>query len=253
MNGKTFEEIITEATEKQLSSGEVDELIAKKVNEAITGAIEDSFRWGDLKKAVQKRIEEVLVPQIEKYDLDKYNTKLQVVLTSLIEDTAMADTKKILKNFSGLMTEVPDKTITLEEIFKEYKKFVAANVDCSGREVFTEDEPGYAYIGCSAKIEEEKGSIWSSFEYKRLQLTVDEEDQEDDLNKTILLSRWKNSRDEGYEIRYEIEPTFKNLRYLSDFDVFMLRLMRSDVKIIDTEQEYEDEVEPDEKPEASWS
>lgn len=252
--GKTFEEIITEATEKQLSGGEVEELIAKKVNEAITGAIEDSFRWGELKEAIKKRIQEVLVPQIESFDLDKYNIKLQKVLTAIVEESAVADTKTILENFSGLMTATTNKLITLEEIFEEYKKFVAEHVDCSGREVNTDGKPSYEYIGCSARIDDEDSAYWSSYERMKLQLEVEEEDQQDALNKTILLKKWKGSSQEGYEIEYDVEPTFENLRYMTDFDVFMCRLMRDHVRIItDGRREIDDEVEPDEKPEASWS
>ena len=250
----SFEEMIIEAARKEIENGSVEKMIGDKVHKCIDEAIDDSFRWGDLKHAVEARIKEVLVPQIEGYDLSKYNVKLQQVLSGIIQETEAADTRKILENFRGLMKEEQRKTVTLEEIFKEHKIFVAETIECDGRGVIEGDgAPVYASTEATAVIEDEDDNYWSCFEHKLIQLSTDEDEQAEQLFKTIPIRRWKSSKDPSFEICYEMDPAFSDLRTMSDFDVFMCRLTRDRVKLEYTSEELTDDVEPEAQPEASFS
>lgn len=92
-----------------------DEDIKRITDEILSDGTVD---YGKLEKAVKERVEQVLVPFIDTYDMSAYIVKLDTVLTE----------------------------IKLTELFEEYKKFVARNMDTSGREVELEESPEYEAI-----------------------------------------------------------------------------------------------------------
>ena len=77
-------------------------------------------------------------------------------------------------------------------------------------------------------------------------------DADENLSKELRLYRDKTDR--NWNISYEINTfcDINSLRNLSQFDIFLMTLKRGFVDIeIDTESEYEDDIEPEETPE--WS
>ena len=80
-------------------------------------------------------------------------------------------------------------------------------------------------------------------------IAICEEDEE--LNCRIKL--YKGTEEDKWSILKGIDGIeINSLRNLSDFEVFISAIQRSYTKIIlDTESEYEDDIEPEEKPE--WS
>ena len=79
-----------------------------------------------------------------------------------------------------------------------------------------------------------------------------EKDFKEEVSKEFRLYRDKTDR--NWNISYEMNTfcDINSLRNLSQFDIFLMTLKRGFVEIeIDTESEYEDDIEPEETPE--WS
>ena len=249
-----FDEDIKRITNTMLENGTVEEIISKKIAKSFDDAINDAFRWGDLKKAIENRITSVLVPYIENYDMSNYIAKLDVILTEIINETGLSENKKLLENFKNLMIEPGIKSIKLSEMFKEYKKFVAAEMNTSGRDIdFEEGEPEYEPIIAECRFEKENERIWSIFDWADIEFSVEEDDQQQNLNRTIKLTRYKNDKCDLYDFKYESGIPIDKLRYLSDFDIYLLKLSRANVKIEIDEACMDDEVYADAKPEPSYS
>ena len=101
------------------------------------------------------------------------------------------------------------------------------------------------------EIIEEKDRPWSVFDRATLELSVDEEEQQEELNRSIRLEHYKKGI-EGWNIYTEFNQDIKSLRYLNDFDVFLIRLQRAGVKlIIDTKYD-DDSVCSENEPEAIY-
>lgn len=245
-----FDEDIKRIANEMLEDGTIEEIIKAKVKESFEKAVADSFRWGELSNAIDKRIKSVLVPYIENVNLDNYIVKLDTILAEIVNNTALQDNKKILENFKELMIENP-KEIALTDIFKAYKKFVAANMEINSREVsFESGEPEYEPIEVeyqfASDIEERR---WSIYKYATVDFIVNESDQENELNKTIRLRQFEEY---GWEIISEPCVNIDSLRNMSEFEVILHRLSRAGAKII-IDREYDDDVVySDEKPEPTF-
>ena len=72
------------------------------------------------------------------------------------------------------------------------------------------------------------------------------------LNRTLRLCRYKTAPDNIYDIQYNNNIELRSLRYMNEFDVFILSLERSGVKIILDEKECSDEVYSETKPEPTF-
>lgn len=248
-----FDEDIKRITEEVLEDGTVDKIIREKVVKGFESAISDAFRWGDLEKAIKARVTAVLVPFIEQYDMAEYVVKLDQVLTEIVNQTSLVENKNILEGFQFMMTEPQSKEIKVSELFGEYKKFVAKNMETSGRKVsWDSGEPEYEGMDITVTLEEEDSRSWSSFKYATLDFSVDDDEQESELNRTVRLSRWKDDKKPGWEIRTECNPAISSLRHLDKFDLLLVKLQRADVRlIVDTENE-DDYVYSDAKPEPTY-
>lgn len=249
-----FDEDIKRITDEVLSDGTVEKIIREKIVKGFESAIDNAFRWGDLEKAIKERVKTVLVPFIETYNMDDYLVKMDTLLTEIVRQSALVDNKKLLEHFQFMMAVPEEKEIKLSEIFKQYKKFVARNVETYGRHTSIESgEPEYDPIEVQFYFEEEEGRSWSSFRYATVDFTVGEEDQQDELSRTIRLSRYKNDRKESWEIRIDTHPDIYSLRHMDEFDLLLSKIQRADVRVVIDEEEDDDSVYPDEKPEATFS
>ena len=93
---------------------------------------------------------------------------------------------------------------------------------------------------------------WSSFIYAQITFGVEEEDQQEELNRTINISRYKKERKEGFNLQIDTDPDLDSLRGMSDFDLLLLRMQRADVRLIIDEQHNESCVYSENKPEATF-
>ena len=246
-----FDEEIKRITDEILQDGTVDKIIREKATKGFESAIESSFSYGKLRDAVRKRIDEILVPFIEGYDMKKYIVKLDTVLSEIVNSTALVENKKLLENFKNLMTEPDMKTITVSELFEQYKLYVTKEMDTDGRNVQVEDIAYYDPMEVNFKVVEEEDRSWSCFDRATLELSVDEEEQQEELNRTIRLEHYKNGK-EGWDMTSEFNPPIKSLRYLDDFDIFLLKLQRANVKVIVDKKSDWDSVISENEPEATY-
>lgn len=249
---KNFDEDIKRIMDEILSDGTVDQIVREKLTDGIEKAISSSFSYGKLEKAVKERVEQVMVPFIEDYDMSDYIAKLDTVLTKIVNKSTLVDNKQMLKNFQYLMKEPQIAEIKLTDLFKEYKKFVAQNMDTYGREVEFDETPEYEAMNVYFEFEEGKKRSWSSFKYATIDFAVDEEDQQDKLNRTIRLSMWEGDRKNGWEIVADTTPNLYSLRNMEEFDLLLTKLQRADVRLIVDVSQDEDYVYSNTKPEPTY-
>ena len=246
-----FDEDIKKIIDKILQDGTVEKIIQEKITKGFASELESSFCYGKLRDAVRKRIDEVLVPFIENYNMGEYIIKLDTVLSEIVNSTALAENRKILENFKNLMIEPEKKTITVSELFEQYKLYVAKEMDTDGRDVQIEDIAYYEPMEVSFEFKKEEERSWSCFDRAVLEFGVTEEEQQENLNRTIRLDHYKNGA-EGWNIITEINPEIMSLRYLDDFDILLIKLQRGMVKLIIDEESDWDNVISDNEPEATY-
>lgn len=244
------EERIQNAVMEKLNDGTVEQIVKVSVETAIKKSLDDLFSWsGKGKKMIDEKVEEVIVPVIERHDFNQYIVKLDSILTEIINQTSLADNKKILENFKALMVDPSEKMIKLSTIFQKYCEYVAHDIDTTELEARCDDsEPYYEHVTAEMEVEHEE-RWFSSSEWCRVKFSCEEDE---DLNKELRL--YKSKTDNNWNISWEMNTfcDINSLRNLSDFDIFLMTLRRAFVDVeMDTESEYADDIEPEETPE--WS
>lgn len=248
-----FEQKIAEVVTAKLTDGTIERLIEQKIEEAIEEGLKDVFSYsGKGKKLIEKKLNETIVPVIEQHDFNQYLVKLDEVLTTIVNQTNLADNKKILENFKECLTEPEQKEIKLSEIFKKYCEHVADSVLTDDLKACCEDgEPYYECVTANMEVEhEDKGWFKSSYDDCYVKFTCSEDS---DLNCQIKL--YKGTDEKEWKILRGLNGIeINSLRNLSSFEAFLSVIQRSYTKIIlDTESEYDGDIEPTEKPEWSLS
>lgn len=243
----TFEERIVKAVTDKLNDGTVEELVSDAVTKALKSSIEEQFKWnGDAKKVIDEKVKEVMTPTIERVNLDEYTVKLDTVLTEIINSTNLIDNKEILGNFKSLMTEPDKDVISLEDVFEKYKEYVSKNLDTSDLEVYTDDEPRYQNVTAEVDVHIRDNIFGGRFCDLVFKCEEDEK-----LTKVIHLYESKSNR--FCIMRFKSELDINSLRSIDEFDIFMMRLDRAFCDITDIMEMYDDDVEVEAEPEASWS
>lgn len=77
-------------------------------------------------------------------------------------------------------------------------------------------------------------------------------EQQDELNRTIRLSKWNEDKKNGWEIRVDTTPNLYSLRNMEEFDLLLIKLQRADVRLVADELGDEDYVYSDTKPEPTY-
>lgn len=243
----TFEERIAKAVTDKLNDGTVEELVSDAVTKALKSSIEEQFRWsGEAKKIIDEKVKEVMTQAIERVNLDEYTVKLDTVLTEIINSTNLIDNKEILGNFKSLMTEPDKDVISLEDVFEKYKEYVSKNLDTSDLEVYTDDEPRYQNVTAEVDVHIRDNIFGGRFCDLVFKCEEDEK-----LTKVIHLYESKSNR--FCIMRFKSELDINSLRSIDEFDIFMMRLDRAFCDITDIMEMYDDDVEVEAEPEASWN
>lgn len=246
-----FEKKIMSVLEEKLNDGTVDKIIEEKLKKGISEALDNVFGYrGEAKEAIESKIKEVMVPVIERHDFNQYMVKLDSLLTEIVNSTNLADNKRILENFQSLLKEPEYKEIELSKVFEQYCEHVAKNVDTSNLEADCDDgEPYYENVTARMEVEHEDRSWFKSTFDNCTVKFICEEDK--NLNCQIKLYKYSN-KDNWSILRGDNAIDINSLRNISDFEIFLSVLKRGFVNIIlDTENEENDDIEPEEKPE--WS
>lgn len=248
----SMEKAIEGVIKEQLESGMIEKIVAEQLQKGVENAVEKLFcSYGDVTKVIKSNIESVVIPYIEGFDYSRYVTKLDAVLTEVLKESTQ-EHRTLLENFSTLMSsEEAPKTIRVSEIFTRWMDFVAKEVDVSGLEVdFDDGEPMYEAVYCKLEVVEDEGSrSWSSFDNATL---IFECEEDEDLNTSIRIHKWKDKPNDTWTIVGEINKPLNSLRYLSKFDLFLMQLTQRDTKIVVDEWNMEEEVRPEEEPEPTY-
>lgn len=59
-------------------------------------------------------------------------------------------------------------------------------------------------------------------------------------------------RKKGYSINYDFAPSIRGMRQLNDFEIYILRLARAGVRLLDDMQYDDDSVVAENKPEPTY-
>ncbi|MBX4266593.1 hypothetical protein [Clostridium estertheticum] len=247
----SLENEIKDIISKKLEDGTIEKLLSEQLESGIKKSLDNILgNYGDVTKILEKKIKEVMVPFLENYDYSKYIIKLDSVLVDVLKDSTL-ENRTLLGNFKNLMMIDPDKkTIKSSEIFEEWKKYVAKNVETSGLDICEDEQPCYEDVEVTIDFDENDSASWESFEYGTLLLQCE---HDENMNFALKLSRWKQDKDKKWDISYSCDENIKSLRFLNDFKIFLMKLDQARIKLeLDITCESYD-VEPDTEPEASFT
>ena len=245
-----LEDSVKDVIQQKLSDGTIEKIIAEKLEKGIDDVMGYLFRsYGDVGQVIKNKMSEVFVPAIEQCDFSEYVVKLDTVLTDIVNSTALVENKKLLENFKELMIEdETKKVIKVSELFGEWCNYVAKEVDTDGLEVQFDGEPSYEYVDVTMVVEHEEGREWASI--KRANI-IFECEHDEKMNILIPISKWSSG--DGWDIDYKQEADLNTLKYLSKFEVFLLKLKRMFCNLEIDAEEIDESVSPEAEPEASFS
>lgn len=247
-----LEENIKDVIAKKLEDGVVEQLVSEKLEEGINNALGHLFgSYGDVTQIIEKQVKSVMVPYLERYDYSKYIVKLDDVLTEVLKESTN-DNRQILENFKGLMASDKEfgKEMKATELFEEWMEYVSENIDTSDLEINYDEEPRYENAEVSLRFEEDESNYsWSSVERASL---IFECETDENMNVRIPLSRWKTLGEKNWSIDYKSPNDLSSLRYLNSFEVYMMRVVQSYVKLVVDVKDDQNEVEINDVPEADF-
>lgn len=227
-----LESNVKDCIAKEIEKGIIEKVIAEKLESCIADAIEGLFKWnGPVKEVIEEKVKSVMIPYLESYNYSEYITKLDNVLVDVLKSSAL-ENKKLLENFKELMTvnKIPTE-VKLTDIFKKWCDYCEEKID----KYDLEYECGNAYITLNYEVEE-VSSGWS--DYEKLIVTFECEEDEK-LNIEFMLRRWKKY-DKEFTLDWDKKHELKSLRYLSEFDMFMMNIDQAYCKI-EVDEKYDSE------------
>lgn len=258
-------EQIKQVADTMATDGTIEQIIREQLTEHVKKTIDDSFRWGKLSDILRDKITELMAPAIKEYDFGKYLLNMDSILTDVINETAGEANNITLKHFKELMTSTKKygDIVKMSTIIEKYKEFVANEIDTDGLDVTYDDDVAYESVEVNGYLEIEDDRSWSIFDYASMDFTVGSpcEDQGETLNRCIHLHHYKKDDDDvtGKKLwtldsvsNLTAEPRIKSLSSLTDFDVFLISLLRAGVKIKLDKDEFNDDVVPSKEPEATF-
>jgi len=244
-----------------LNDNTTQQMIQDAMQKAIAKAVENNFdSYSPVGKAIKKKIEEILVPAVEAYDMSAYVPKLDAILTEIAKNPICNDVAKTTNNFKELFvgfgkakytlketkTKYGQRTATLGEIFDAYTKFIEEyEFDRSDLKVY--DSESYESVECYCDVEDISPERYSS--RKTLQITlrnsVAEEHDNNEHSDTCFvftLTQWDFMRKEGtWDLTYAVNPSLDSIRNMSDFEIFLLKIIQNHIDITDP-QDFEESV-----------
>lgn len=252
----TLDDVVKGAFAEATSHERVQELVERKVTDALEGWIDSALTGynNPVQQAFKSRIQELIVPTIENVRLD--NARLDVLLDSLIRHSAIGERAQILDRFGRLVMPDVEDVAKASDIFDSWTKFVARDYDCDGREVVLDDGPRYVPLKCTCELVEHDRSSWSVMRHATVTLEVEDcdEDQAMDFNRELDLWRFDDypSDENLWYVHYPPSPSLKDIRTASSFDLLLARLDAHSTPIRWDLGSHEQDVYPEQQPEADW-
>lgn len=260
-----FEKKVADIASGLFTSGWAEKQVAESIKESVKKAINDQFSYGGVGyKKIRQVVEESVEKSVSRFE-PEYIPKLEIVLAEIIKQTVVEEKKALLENFRTLMTDsdIPEqrsssgkRCVGLADIFEVYRKYVAKNFDTEERKVDTDDEPTYEPVECKAWLEperEDRGYFRSNYKHATLYLVTEDGQDEhgESCNFKVPLVMWDGN--DEWTISELPSIDFARLAYEDPMLVYLYKLKHGYVKIKDTHDEFDEEVELEERPECDWS
>ncbi|MED1789093.1 hypothetical protein P4V47_16645 [Brevibacillus laterosporus] len=247
----TIEQSMKDVISKKLEDGTVEKLIEEQLEKGINNALNSLFdSYGDATKVIEKQVKSVMIPYLESYDYSRYIVKLDSVLVDVLKNSAL-ENKKLLTNFKALLEPSErEKSLKVTDLYERWMDYVAKNVNTDDLEINYEDGVSYESVDVSFEVDYNEGRNWGIYEYPVLSFECE---QDEKMNFSIRLSRWKEGSDKGWSMNFDSVHELKSLRYLKEFEIQLMKLAQNHTKIILNKDCDQDEVQPEEEPEATYS
>lgn len=112
-----IEKIFSNKLEKMAASGEIQQLVERKVKELIEESIDNAFRW-DARKLCEKKVIDEISPVLSRLDFSVYAQAVQAAALAVQENFKNATEEKTKEFLNSLFC--PEKTkIKLSELMKD--------------------------------------------------------------------------------------------------------------------------------------
>lgn len=246
-----LENSIKDVIQQKLTDGTIENIISEKLEKGISDAMSDLLRsYGDVGKVIKDKVSQVLIPAIESHDFSNHITKLDTILTDIVNSTVLVENKRLLENFKELMIEdETKKVIKVSELFEKWSDYVSEEIDTNGLEVVFDDSPSYEDVEITMTVEYEEGRGWSDFKKANI---IFECEHDEKMNVLIPISNWERFDGGNWAVKFEQEPTINSLKHLNEFEVFLLKLKRMYTKIELDQEFYSEYIAPEAEPEAGF-
>ncbi len=247
-----LEESIKGVLQEKLSDGTLEKIVAEQFEKGMTTAISNLVgHFGSVNKAIEKKVEEIMIPAIDRHDFSTHLVKLDSILSDIINSTALVDNKKLLGNFKELMIEDESRrVIKVSELFGMWCNFVSKEVETNGLEVVFDDGPSYEDVEVTMTVEHEEGRSWSDLKKANI---IFECEHDEKMSVLIPISNWAKFDGGKWDMDSKQPADINSLRYMSSFEVLLLKLKRGFCKIQLDIKEMEECVSPEAEPEADYS
>lgn len=241
-----LESSIKDVITKKLEDGTVEKLIEEQLEKGINQALSQLFgSYGDVTKLLEQKVKSVMVPYLEKRDYSEYIVKLDDVLAEILQEATLPN-QLLLRKFKNLMVPETAKERNVSDLFRMWKEHVAENVETDDLEIDYDGDPSYYPVEVTMTFEMDDRPSWSSFDYGTLLFECEHDEK---MNFAIRLSKYEKEKE--WSMSYRHSPEIRSIRYLSDFEIILMRLDQASTKLIlDTDYE-NDEVYPEKEPDIS--
>lgn len=231
-----------------VASGDMEGVLRDAVRSSIEDGIRRAFEYGPCRDAIRGKINEVMVPYIEQSDFGRYTATVDSILQELIEESAVAEHRRVLDNFKAVMSYPAGREVSLRELFDAYCGCVAREVCTGDLEVVADDAaPRYSCVRAECAVERRSHGLSSCYETAEAVLRTA---QDDGLTYVLRLSRWGG--DEPWRVLYEPEGGMPALADMSSFEAYLTALSRGRGRISGPLEDMEEDVSPLAEPSCSW-
>lgn len=141
-----IEKIFSDKLEKMAASGEIQQLVEKKVKELLEESIDNAFRW-DARKICEKKVVDEISPVLSRLDFSVYAQAVQAAALAA-QDNVLNITKEKTQQFLASLF-CPEKTkIKMSELMKEFIDYEIRYADAEGAySVLCSDSRMQVYVG----------------------------------------------------------------------------------------------------------
>lgn len=244
-----MEAAIAGVIKEKLTDGTIEKLVEEKLTEGVSKALENVFSsYGEIMNAFSKQIKQLILPQIETHDYSEYLVKLDSVLTEAVKEV-MFPHKRILENFKEFLDneEIP-KEIKSTDLWLHWLEHVAEHVETDGLDVEHDDGISYELVEVTGHVDYAKTYDWHSREEATI---VFECEHDESLNVLLHLRRYDDYGPWYIDKPFEMLD-MSTLRTLNTFQIYLLKAYQQGSKIVIDDEEFDDEVRPNQEPEASY-